>query len=631
MASRLDDTMMADAAAAVAAASLKYHHNRIPRACHTVRAPSLTSAISLFPLLLALTLLAGCGGERSSVPHSSGSRDHDEWFTDQTADTGLDFVHFNGMSGEFYFPEHVAPGVGVLDYDSDGDLDVFLVQGRMLGAGKTLKDATAPPQEKQLPLRGRLYRNDLEVDSTGTRTVRFTDVTEESGIDARGYGMGVAAGDFTNDGCVDIYVTNFGSNQLFRNDCDGTFTDVSRASGVDDPGFSVSAAFLDYDRDGWLDLYVGNYVHFSVEANVICRGLIGGRDYCSPRVFRAQPDRLYRNQGDGTFIDVTAPALVGGHFGPTLGVVAGDFNGDGWMDILVANDGEASQLWINQRDRTFQDRAPLAGVALNRDGNAVAGMGVDAGDFDNDGDEDVFLTTLTTEANTLYVNDGTGVFEDRTARSGLGAPSLAYTGWGTAWIDFDNDSWLDLLTVNGTIQAQEGRGDNPFPYDQLKQLFRNLGNGRFEEVTGQAGAVFQLSEVGRGAAFGDLDNDGATDVVVANDNGPARVLMNQQGRRNHWLGVRLLGGSNTPRDMLGARVAVLRSSGPPLWRRAHADGSYASANDPRVLVGLGASAEAPRLRVFWPSGRVEEWPAAPIDQWTTLQEGRGRPQEGDGR
>lgn len=596
-----------------------------------MRVPLLTVCVGRFSLLLGLTLLANCGGEPSSVARPNESYGHDEWFTDQTAETGLDFVHFNGMSGEFYFPEHVAPGVGLLDYDNDGDLDVFLVQGRMLGAGKTLKDALVRPLDRQLPLRGRLYRNDLEIHPVGTRTLRFTDVTEASGIDARGYGMGMAAGDFTNDGCVDIYVTNFGPNQLFRNNCDGTFTDVSHQAGVDNPGFSVSAAFLDYDRNGWLDLYVGNYVHYSIEANVTCRGLIGGRDYCSPSVYRVQPNRLYRNQGDGTFVDVTAKVLVGADFGRALGVATADFNGDGWIDVYIANDGQENQLWMNQQNGTFKNTALLSGVALTADGKAEASMGVDAGDFDNDGDEDLFMTELSGEGANLYVNDGSGMFEDRTARSGLGAPTLAYTGWGTAWIDFDNNSWLDLLTVNGTVQAAEGRADDPFPYDQRKQLFRNLGNGRFEEVTGQAGAVFQLSEVGRGAAFGDINNDGAMDVVVANANGPVRLLMNQLGRRNHWLGVRLLGGPNAPRDMLGARVAVLRRDGSPLWRRARADGSYASANDPRVVVGLGASAEAPRVRVIWPSGRVEEWPELPIDRWTTLQEGSGHLQEASGQ
>jgi hypothetical protein len=567
---------------------------------------------------------------RSAAPLNQTSTPA-EWFTDETEAAGLGFVHFNGMSGEYYFPEHLAPGVGLLDYDRDGDLDVFLVQGRMIGTAKTLKDALVPPLEGQLPLKSRLFRNDLTVHENGTRSLRFTDVTRESGIEAIGYGMGVATGDFTNDGCVDIYVTNFGANQLLRNNCDGTFTDVSRETGVDDPGFSVSAAFLDYDRDGWLDLFVGNYVHYSVDANAPCRGLIGGRDYCSPRVYRAQPGRLYRNQQGRTFVDVTAQALTGGHFGPALGVVAADYDSDGWLDFFVANDGEANQLWMNQRNGTFEDRAELAGVAFNADGKAVAGMGVDAGDFDNDGDEDLFLTTLTTEANTLFVNSGSGMFEDRSASSGLGAAGLPYTGWGTAWIDVDNDGLLDLLTVNGTIQAQEGRPGNRFPYDQRKQLFHNLGNGRFEDVTARAGTAFQLSEVGRGAAFGDVDNDGAVDVVIANDNGPARLLVNRVSGRNHWLGLRLVGGGATPRDMLGARVALMRRSGPTLWRRARADGSYASANDPRVLAGLGTSTETPRVRVSWPGGRVEEWADVPIDRWTTLQEGSGRTVEGVSR
>ena len=581
-------------------------------------------------LLVALSMLEGCGGPRSEVSPNQAQAPT-EWFTDETEAAGLAFVHFNGMSGEYYFPEHLAPGVGLLDYDGDGDLDVFLVQGRMIGTGKTLKDALVRPQEGQLPLKSRLFRNDLEIHGDGTRSLRFVDVTHESRIDADGYGMGVATGDFTNDGCVDLYVTNFGPNQMFRNNCDGTFTDVSRETGVADAGFSVSASFFDYDRDGWLDLFVGNYVHYSVDANAVCRGLIGGRDYCSPRVYRAQPDRLYRNEQGRIFVDVTTEALRGGHFGPALGVVAADYDADGWIDLFVANDGEANQLWINQRNGTFEDRAGLAGVAFNADGKAVAGMGVDAGDFDNDGDEDVFLTTLTTEAKTLFVNNGSATFEDRSARSGLGAAGFPYTGWGTAWIDVDNDSWLDLLTVNGTIQAQEGRPGNPYPYDQRKQLFHNRGNGGFEEIGAGAGPAFQISEVGRGAAFGDIDNDGAVDVVIANDNGPARLLVNRVGRRNHWLGLRLVGGSDIPRDMLGARVAIVRSSGPPLWRRARADGSYASANDPRVLAGLGASSEAPRVRVSWPGGRVEEWSTVPIDRWTTLREGSGRTVEGGSR
>jgi hypothetical protein len=579
-------------------------------------------------LLLALVSLAGCKADRSTHPPSSAARAAEsveaDWFVDQARDAGIDFVHFNGMSGEFYFPESMAPGVGLLDHDNDGDLDVYLAQGQMLGAGKTPGQALFPPRNP-LPLKGRLLRNDLKIQEDGTRTLHFTDVTERSGIDSRGYGMGVVAGDFDNDGCVDLYLTNFGPNQMFRNQCDGTFTDVSKQSGTDDPRFSVSASFVDYDRDGWLDLYVGNYLDYRIETNEKCFLVSGERDYCPPTAYRAQPDRLYHNNRDGTFTDVAGKALVGGEYGPALGVTAADFNSDGWPDIYVANDNQDNLLWMNQRDGTFKNTALLSGVALTAEGKAEASMGVDAGDFDNDGDEDLFMTELTGEGSNLYVNDGAAVFEDQSARSGLGPGSLAYTGFGTAWFDFDNDSWLDILTVNGTIAAIEAlrRTNDPFPFHQRKQLFRNSGNGQFEEVTDRAGAAFQLSDVGRGAAFGDIDNDGDVDVLVGNDAGRSRLLMINVCSRKHWLGLRLLG-EHVSRDMYGARVAVFRANGPTLWRRARADGSYASANDPRVLVGLGDSTEALRVRVVWPSGRVEEWTTVAVDRYTTLREGSGR-------
>ena len=583
-------------------------------------------------LLLIVTLLAGCGTDQTGRGSSKESQNTDdarsqspatEWFTDRAANTGLNFVHFNGMSGESYYPEIMAPGVGLLDYDGDGDLDVYLVQGQMLGAGKTLRQALLPPPGP-LPLKGRLYRNDLEIHADGTRTLHFTDVTEESGVNAGGYGIGVATGDVNNDGCVDLYLTNFGTNQLFRNNCDGTFTDVSRQSGVDDPGWSVSAAFVDYDRDGWLDLFVGHYLNYAIETDMPCPSLTArSPHYCPPEAYPAQPSRLYHNDRDGTFTDVTAVAGMAGEFGPALGVATADFDGDGWIDIYVANDGQPNQLWINQRDGTFKNTALRSGAALTADGKAEASMGVDAGDFDNDGDEDLVMTELTGEGSNLYVNDGSGLFEDRSARSALGPLSLPYTGFGTAWFDFDNDGWLDILAVNGTIRDFEGRVNNPFPHDQRKQLFRNLRNGRFEDVSSRAGAAFQLSEVGRGAAFGDLDNDGDTDVLVGNDSGRVRLLINDMGSHNHWVGLRLVG-EHTPRDMLGARVEVVRTDASTIWRRARADGSYASANDPRVPIGLGDSAEAPRVRVRWPSGHVEEWSDVALDRYTTLKEGGGR-------
>ena len=594
----------------------------------------------LLAAFMTLALLPGCnagttdagavggsegGGDRAAAGDAAatGPDNGSGWFTDIAEDAGLHFVHFNGMSGQFYFPEIMPPGVGLLDIDNDGDLDVYLVQGQLLGTGTTIDEALFPPPGP-LPLNGRLYRNDLTVQADGTRKLRFTDVTDESGIVARSYGMGVAAGDVDNDGRVDLYLTNLGPNQLFRNNGDGTFSDVSRPSGLDDPGWGVSASFVDYDRDGWLDLYVGNYVDYAIEADQECPSETGRVGYCVPQVYRAQPDRLFRNRGDGSFVDVTASALASTTLGPALGVATADFDGDGWPDIYVANDGEENQLWMNRRDGTLVDAGLVSGTALNANGAAEGSMGVDAGDFDNDGDEDLFMTHLTTETNTLYVNDGNGLFEDRSALSGLGPPSLAATGFGTAWLDFDNDGWLDVLTVNGRVSRTEERANEPFPYDQPRQLFRNLGDGRFEEVTGRAGAVFAVSEVGRGAAFGDVDNDGDIDVLVGNDSGQVRLLVNQAESTHHWLGLRLAGGAEAPRDMLGARVEVARSDGTTLWRRARADGSYGSANDPRVHVGLGDAAAVPRVRVHWPSGQVEEWNDVAIDRWTTLTEGTGR-------
>ena len=574
-------------------------------------------------LLAALLAAAGCGAEGGEGPPASGGAAPPadggrDWFSDRTAAAGLDFVHFNGMTGEFHQPEGIGSGVGLLDYDNDGDLDVYLVQGGMLDAGTPL--FPAPPG----PLADRLFRNDLDAAADPPR-LRFTDVTAESGIGAAGYGMGVAAGDIDNDGRVDLYVTAFGANQLFRNDGDGTFTDISRASGTDDPAWSVPASFLDFDRDGWLDLFVGNYLHYAIGTHRPCLSRSGARDYCSPQMSRAEPDRLYRNRGDGTFEDVTAAAGLGREFGPALGSATADFDGDGWIDIFVANDLQENQLWINQRDGTFMNMAPLWGAAVGADGDPKSDMGVDAGDFDDDGDDDLFITELTGEGNTLYVNDGGGRFEDQGLRRGIRVPSLPFTGFGAAWIDFDNDGWLDLAAVNGRVVLDhEALGpDNPFPLQQRNLLQRNLGNGRFEDATARGGAAFTRAEVSRGAAFGDLDNDGDTDMVVSNAAGPARLLVNDLGNRRGWVGLRLVGG-RAPRDMLGARVAVTTPDGTTRRRRARADGSYASANDPRVLVGLGDSPGPVHVRVVWPDGGVDEWNDVPVGRYTTLTPGGGR-------
>ena len=583
------------------------------------------------PLLAALAAVAlvSCGGDKNPAPATAAPAPAD-WFVERAKETGLDFVHFNGMSGERYYPEIMAPGVAAFDYDNDGDLDVYLVQGNMLGAKKTLKDATYPPAG---PLGDRLFRNDLVVGADGKRTLHFTDVTTASGINVTSYGMGVAAADYDNDGFVDLYRTGLSGSVLLHNNGNGTFTDVTARTGVGNPGgWGVSAAFVDYDRDGWLDLYVGNYLLYSVAGDLDCLSVTGQHDYCPPNSYRAQPDRLYHNRGNGTFEDVTSRALVGGADGPALGVSTADFNGDGWIDIYVGNDGQPNQLWINQKDGTFKDTAFLSGAAVNGQGNSEASMGIDAGDFDNDGDEDIFITNWLAQMNILYVNMGGGVFEDQKAASGLGPPSLAKTGFGTAWFDYDNDSWLDLLTANGSVSIIEAqaRVNDPFPLKMLNQLYRNLGNGRFEDVSARAGNAFTLNDVSRGAAFGDIDNDGDEDVVIGTAAGPARLLINNIGNKNHWAGLRLVGRvlSEPPgkaRDQIGARVEVIRKSGGPLWRRARSDGSYASANDPRVLVGLGTSTDPVRLRVSWPSGKTEEFGETPIDRWTTLTEGSGSP------
>jgi hypothetical protein len=369
---------------------------------------------------------------------------------------------------------------------------------------------------------------------------------------------------------------------------------------------------------------VANYVDFTLEDDKICYSATSARDYCGPKNFGPEPSRLFRNRGDGTFEDVSEVSQVARHDGPGLGVIASDLDADGRVDLFVANDARPNLLWINQGDRTFREAALLSGCALNEDGEAEAGMGVDAGDYDNDGDEDLFITHLIGETNTLYANDGRGLFEDRTAESGLGPPSLPFTGFGTAWIDYDNDGWLDLLVVNGAVKiipALAEAGD-PVPLHEIKQLFRNRGDGRFDDVTRQAGAAFELSEVGRGAAFGDVDNDGDTDVLVTNNNGPARLLVNEVGQRNHWLGLRMVDRSGAA-DALGTQVELIRADGAPLARRVHTDGSYLSANDARVVFGLGERAEIRTVRARWPDGTREEWSGITPDRYWTLRQGSG--------
>ena len=552
----------------------------------------------------------------------AGSDSDTVLFSDQAQAVGIDFVHFNGMSGEKYYCEMVGSGGALFDYDNDGDLDLYIVQGNMLGPKKSLKDSLFPPRVP-LPPRDRLYRNDLETRADGSRNLRFTDVTGESGIEATGYGMGVAAGDVDNDGWIDLYVTNFGRNRLYRNNGDGSFSEAAMPEKAT-IRWSVSAAFLDYDRDGWLDLFVGNYVNFSFSHTKNCFGSTGRVDYCGPLSYEPVPDQLFRNRGDGTFEDASAASQIARQYNGSLGVVTADFNLDGWIDLYVANDQRPNHLWMNQRDGTFNNEALLAGCAFNKDGKAESSMGVDAADFDNDGDEDLFMTHLLNETNTLYRNDGTGWFEDQSSDTRLAPPSFPYTGFGTAFLDYDNDGWLDVLALNGHVSTLEALANNndPYPLHQPNQLFRNLVGERFEDVTGGAGGVFGISEVSRGGAFGDVDNDGDTDVLVVNNNGPVRLLINQMGHRRHWLGLRLMD-RRLQRDLLGTRVAVFLSGGRTLWRRVRTDGSYASSNDSRLLLGLGDGTQVLKVRAYWIDGNVEEWSGLPVDQYTVLYRGSG--------
>jgi enediyne biosynthesis protein E4 len=555
-----------------------------------------------------------------SIPKTAGGRSSPPIFDEVAGGLGLRFRHYNGMTGKLYLPEIMGAGAALFDYDNDGDLDVFLVQGSVLEPGDK-PNRTLFPWSEPIEPRGKLFRNDLVIRNDTTRALRFTDVTGTSGIETRGYGMGVSVGDINNDGWSDLYVTNLGPNQMFLNNRDGTFSDVTKKSGTDDIRWSTSASFFDYDRDGRLDLMVVNYAEFSTASSPTCYAATSAKDYCTPRAFRPPGNRLFHNIGNGTFEDVTAAAGVAKEFGHGLGVVTVDFDGDGWIDIYVANDGDPNQLWINQKDGTFKNDALLAGAALNRNGQAEAGMGVDAADFDGNGTDDIFVTHLMDETNTLYTNLGKALFEDRTRETGLGMPGRRFTGFGTLFFDYDNDGWLDLFVANGAVQLLPElmqKGD-PYPLGQPNQLFHNERNGKFVEVSERAGETLQLLEVSRGAAFGDIDNDGDIDVLVTNNNGPARLFLNQLGNQSHWLGLRLVGRNG--RDMLGARVEVVVTKNNLLWRRARTDGSYLSANDPRVVVGLGSASQVDAVRVHWTDGSVAEWKAPPVNRYITLTEG----------
>ncbi|MEM6794661.1 MAG: CRTAC1 family protein [Acidobacteriota bacterium] len=545
------------------------------------------------------------------------------FFIDQATPSGLVFEHWTARTGALYFPEMTGQGAALFDADGDGDLDVYLVQGAYLrpeDRGKTLED---PPSEKP---GDRLFRNDTKAGGPP----RFTDITRASGLEARGYGMAVATGDVDGDGDVDLFLANYGPDELWLNRGDGTFENRTAKAGVAGSGtWSTGATLADLNGDGWLDLYVIDYVRFDVKNNPVCYASSSRPDYCGPSSFPPATNRFYRNRGDGTFEDLTAASGLGQAAGASLGVVAADFDEDGRLDLYVANDGQPNHLWLNRGDGTFADEALLAGLAFNREGQPEASMGIAIGDLDADRDLDLFLTHLANETNTLYLNQGGALFDDRSIESGLAAPSLALTSFGTAALDVDNDGWLDLVVASGAVRiVEELRAAGvSYPLGQPNQLFLNR-SGRFTDASSRAGADFQKLDVGRGLAFGDVDNDGDADVVLANNGSATRLLINQVGQKSPWVGLRLMhqGPGQAPRPAHGAVAELRRASGAPLLRRSATDGSYASASDPRLIFGLGGgSAENPPTGVLvrWEDGTLEEFGPPPAGRYTDLIRGQG--------
>jgi enediyne biosynthesis protein E4 len=538
-------------------------------------------------------------------------------FVDATEASGVQFVHANGMRGEYYFAEIIGSGVAAFDYDNDGHADILVLNGAALGEARS-GDAGSSCS-------ARLFHNEVAVAKSGAPRLTFKDVTERSGLCLSGYSMGVAVGDYDNDGFPDVFITQFGGpNRLLRNQGDGTFKEVTALAGVGGNGrWGASATFFDYDRDGLLDLYVANYVDYSLADKRKCYNFTSARDYCAPVAFRPVPGILYHNLGNGTFEDVSIKSGIAKTFGNGLGVIAADLNGDGWPDLFVANDGNPNQLWINQKDGTFRDEALERGVAVNIDGAAEAGMGVDIADVHGTGSEDIFVTHLTREKATLYRNLGHGgQFEDASAIAGLYVATTPFTGFGTAFFDYDNDGWPDIVITNGAVHVieEQVRAHDPFPLHQTKQLLHNLGDGRFEDVSSKSGSAFSLSEVGRGLAVADLDNDGGMDFVVANNNGRLRIFLNKVGALHPWLGLRVLTGK---RDAYGAKIELRRHGARTLWRRVHSDGSYLSASDPRLVIGLGEASEIDELVVHWVDGTTERFPPPPLRAYTTVSQGSG--------
>ena len=555
---------------------------------------------------LAATALEG-RQQRDGASTNDLRSDHDApiLFHNIARAAGVEVQHINGASPEKFLVETMSAGGLFLDYDNDGWIDLVLIDGGSL----------ADPKVAALA-RHRLFRN------RGDGT--FEDVTSSSGLRHHDYGLGGCAADYDNDGWVDLYVTNLGPNTLYRNNGRGAFEDVTTVAHVGSPLFSTSCAFADMDRDGDVDLFVANYVNATADHNVFCSGADATDRtplYCHPLVYDGQPDVLYRNNGDGTFADVTREAGMGDGRGNGLGAVFGDYDDDGWPDLFVANDAVPDFLYHNEGNGTFSETGLLAGVAVGSDGKAHAGMGTDFGDVDGDGLLDLFVTNHELERHTLFGNLGGGLFLDVTSERGIGSATLPFVGFGTAFLDFDNDADLDLAIVNGHVLTNPEKYARGAVYAQRNLLFRNDGGGRLTEVGGLAGRGFALEKVSRALAVGDIDRDGDLDLLVTNNGQTVDLLRNDGG--NRWNAVLIhLVGTTSDRDAIGARLRVV-AGGRTQIREVKSGSSYLAQHDLRVHVGLGLAAAIDRLEVRWPAGGTEVLRNLPANSILTIVEGEG--------